>query len=117
MLRKALLIRTLLTNSIVTAIFGTALAGVLFYGQPRLVFRIDIAGVPVVLYGFISTAIPVIILTTVAHVMFGLVSRRRREPSAWIWLVLGISLGALAGGLAGVALLRATGLVLAGVLT
>jgi hypothetical protein len=117
MLTMRLLIRTLIANWVLTAIVGTALAGALSYGQPLLVIGRDIAGVPVVVYALISTAIPVLILTILAHVIFGLLRREREQVSVRTWHIVGISLGALAGALAGLALQRAHGMVLAGALT
>ena len=117
MLRSVLLLRTLLTNWVVAATLGTALAGVLFYGQPGLVLGIDIAGVPVVVYAAISTAIPVLLATACGHAIFALVSSLRTASSARIWVVTGMSLGALAGGLTALVLVRAVGMVVAGVFT
>ena len=113
----SLLVRTVFTNWALTATLGTLLAGVLFYGQPLLILSIDLAGVPVVVYALISTSIPVLILTLVGHVIFGLLTRPRHQLSMLTWYTVGVSLGALAGGSAGLALQRANGMVLAGVLT
>jgi len=77
----SLFVRTVFANWLLTGIVGTALAGVLFYGQPILVLGIDLAGVPVVLYALISTIIPVLILTLVGHVIFGLLARRELRLS------------------------------------
>ena len=101
MLRSTLLLRTLLTNWIVAAILGTALAGILFYGQPTLVLGLDIAGLPFVIYAAISTAVPVLAATAFGHAIFRLVSTHRTASSARLWLVTGISLGAVAGGMTG----------------
>jgi len=60
----SLLVRTVFANWVLTAILGTGLAGVLIYSQPLLVFGIDLAGIPVVVYALISTSIPALILTT-----------------------------------------------------
>src|SRR5713101_2146425 len=113
----SLLVRTVFANWVLTAILGTALAGVLFYGQPLLVLGIDLAGVPVVVYALISTSIPVLILTIVGHVIFGLLARRGHQLSVRTWHTVSLGLGALAGGWAGLVLERANGMVLAGALT
>ena len=112
-----LFVRTVFANWVLTGIVGTALAGILFYGQPLLVFGIDLAGVPVILYALISTMIPVLILTIVGHVIFGLLARRELQLSVRSWHAAGVCLGALAGALAGLALQRAPGMVLTGALT
>ncbi len=117
MLRMRLFVRTVFANWVLTGIVGTALAGILFYGQPPLVFGIDLAGVPVILYALISTMIPVLILTIVGHVIFGLLARRELQLSVRSWHAAGVCLGTIAGALASLALQSAQGMVLAGALT
>jgi hypothetical protein len=101
----------------VTGVLGPALSGALFYGYPLMVIYTDIAGMPVVIYALISTAIPVVIATVFGNLILERAIRRPKRPSVWRWHILGTSLGALAGALAGLVFVRATGMVLTGMLT
>ena len=57
---------TFVANLFLVPVIGTFFAGV-FQKQPLLVIGIDIAGVPLVLYAFISTCIPVMVVTVFAN--------------------------------------------------
>jgi hypothetical protein len=91
---------SLLANAVLAPLLGVALSGILVYGQPTLVLRSDIAGVPAVLYGVISTLIPVVVLTFVGHFGLFFILKSPLHRSRTHWLAAGSSLGALSGLLA-----------------
>lgn len=88
---------SLLANAVLAPVLGVALLGILVYRQPTLVLMADIAGVPLVLYGALSTLIPVVVLTLVGHLehYFSFKSRLRRSRTHWV--IAGGCLGALSG--------------------
>src|ERR1039457_2258674 len=109
-----LFLRTLLANVVIAPVVGTALAGPLQYGIVFLVLGGEIAGVPFVVYAFLSTCIPVAVLTTLANLICWRITRKRPGVVGRGWYVAGASFAALAGALAGLLLLQTAAIVTSG---
>lgn len=104
-------------NLVIAPIAGTFAVGVLS-GEPSLVFARDIAGVPVVLYALVSTALVVIGLTTVGVFLLATLSQlgRRRYYIALLsggaaGAFFGLLFGGVRGGVAGLLTGTTCGLV------
>jgi hypothetical protein len=108
---------TFAANLLLAPVVGTLLAGVLIYKQPFLIIGRDIAGVPVVLYAFISTCIPAIVTTVFANFICRQLEKIDRMFGFVTWHLLGTSLGLFAGALVGLFLQRSVMMVLTGGLT
>jgi hypothetical protein len=72
-----------------------------FQKQPLLVIGWDIAGVPLVLYAFISTCIPVIVVTLFANFICHGLQRMDNLLNFYSWHILGVTMGVVTGGLVG----------------
>jgi len=104
---------TFLANLFLAPVIGTLFAGV-FQRQPLLIIGIDIAGVPLVLYAFISVCIPVIFVTVFANFICDRLQKVDDRFNCFTWHILGITIGLVAGGLVGLILQRDVAMVLIG---
>jgi hypothetical protein len=107
---------TFLANLFLAPVIGTLFAGV-FQQRPLLVIGIDIAGVPLVLYAFISTCIPVIVVTVFANFICDRLQTIDDRFNFFTWHILGVSMGVLAGGLVGLILVRDVAMISIGAAT
>ena len=96
LLRKVGLV--FVANLLLVPILGTFAVGLLS-GDPRLVLGTDIAGVPVLVYATMSTAIPVIAVTVFGLIILGELGKPgpRRQYIAVVAVVFGAAGGALFG--------------------
>jgi len=107
---------TFVANLFLAPVVGTFFAGV-FQHQPLLLVGFDIAGVPLVLYAFISTCIPVIVVTVFANFVCGRLQKVNDRFNLFTWHILGVTIGSLAGGLVGLFLNREFAMVSIGAAT
>ena len=85
---------TFVANLLLAPIIGTFFAGV-FQHRPLLVIGIDIAGVPLVVYAFISTCLPVFIVTVFANFICDRLQKMDNLFSPFTWHTLGVTVGLL----------------------
>ena len=85
------------TNLLLASFLGVLLAGILIYEQPGLVFKADTAGVPMLVYGLISTAIPVVLVTLLGHGVLAWLARSRSFPRPVPWHAAGATVGSCVG--------------------
>ena len=91
-------LRAVLVNSVIAPIMGTALV----YREPSIFLGKDLAGVPILVYAFLSTLLPVVLLTSLGNRVCRRLDRRRPPYSTATWLGTSASLGAVAGAAVGV---------------
>ena len=107
---------TFLANLFLAPVIGILIAGVIEQ-RPFLIVGFDIAGVPLVLYAFISTCIPVIVVTAFANRICARLQKMGDTFSFFTWHILGITIGMFAGGLVGFFLQRNVAMILIGAVT
>ncbi len=76
---------------------GSFFIGAFLYKKPYFAIAVDPAGVPIYLYALISYSIPVIIATSLGHIIFYKLSVVKHRFTRLQWYPLGLFLGFIAG--------------------